>query len=43
MPHAFAKTLKTFTTASGKTGHFYSLPALARQFPGVARLPGARD
>ncbi len=39
MPHAFAKTLKTFTTASGKTGSFYSLPALARQFPNVSRLP----
>ncbi len=39
MPHAYAKTLKTFTTASGKTGRFWSLPALARQFPGVARLP----
>ena len=37
--HAFASTLKTFKTASGKTGSFYSLPALARQFPGVARLP----
>jgi aconitate hydratase len=37
--HAFASTLKTFKTASGKTGKFYSLPALARQFPKVARLP----
>ena len=37
--HAFAKTLKTFTTASGKTGQFYSLPELARQFPNVSRLP----
>ena len=37
--HAFAATLKSFTTASGKVGHFYSLPALAQQFPGVARLP----
>jgi aconitate hydratase len=37
--HAFATTLKTFKTASGKTGKFYSLPALARQFPQVARLP----
>ena len=39
MPHAFAKTLKTFTTASGKEGKFYSLPALAKQFPNVSRLP----
>ncbi len=37
--HAFASTLKTFKTASGKTGQYYSLPALARQFPNVARLP----
>jgi aconitate hydratase len=39
MPHAFAKTRKTFTTASGKTGQFYSLPALAKTFPNVSRLP----
>ena len=37
--HAFAATLKTFKTASGKTGKFYSLPELARKFPQVARLP----
>jgi len=37
--HAFAATRKTFKTASGKTGQFYSLPALAKQFPTVARLP----
>ncbi len=37
--HAFAKTLKTFTTASGKEGQFFSLPALAKQFPNVSRLP----
>jgi aconitate hydratase len=37
--HAFASTLKTFTTASGKGGKFYSLPALARQFPSIGRLP----
>jgi aconitate hydratase len=37
--HAFAKTLKSFKTAAGKEGRFYSLPALARQFPNVARLP----
>jgi aconitate hydratase len=39
MPHAFAAALHTFKIASGKTGRFFSLPALARQFPKVARLP----
>ncbi|WP_395058556.1 aconitate hydratase [Polaromonas sp.] len=39
MAHAFASTLKTFKTASGKTGKFHSLPALAKQFPKVSRLP----
>ena len=39
MPHAFASTLKTFKTASGKAGKFYSLPALTQQFPCVSRLP----
>ncbi|CAN5463300.1 aconitate hydratase AcnA [soil metagenome] len=38
-PHAFAKTLKTFTTASGKAGEFFSLPALAKIHPNVSRLP----
>ncbi|RQO78814.1 aconitate hydratase [Acidovorax sp. FJL06] len=37
--HAFANTLKSFKTASGKEGRFYSLPALARQFPQIRRLP----
>ena len=37
--HAFASTLKRFKTASGQVGQFYSLPALARQFPAVSRLP----
>ncbi len=37
--HPFAKTLKTFKTASGKEGQFYSLPQLARQYPNVSRLP----
>ncbi|WP_395687075.1 aconitate hydratase [Caenimonas koreensis] len=39
MPHAFAHTLKTFKTASGKTGRFHSLPALAQQYPKINRLP----
>ncbi len=35
----FASTLHSFRTVSGKSGKFYSLPALAKRFPGVARLP----
>src|SRR4051812_15600363 len=38
-PHDFASTRKTFKTASGKSGTFYSLPALTAQFPKVSRLP----
>ncbi|WP_281915016.1 aconitate hydratase AcnA [Caldimonas thermodepolymerans] len=37
--HAFAKTLKTFKTASGKEGRFFSLPELAKQYPNVRQLP----
>ncbi len=37
--HPFSSTVKTFRTASGKSGRFYSLPALAQQFPNVSRLP----
>jgi len=37
--HAFASTLQTFQTAAGKTGKFYSLPALTKQFSTVKRLP----
>ncbi len=37
--HPMAHTLRTFTTASGKKGQLYSLPALARQYPGIRRLP----
>ena len=37
--HAFASTRKRFQTASGKTGELYSLPALARRYPNVKRLP----
>ncbi len=39
MPHAFANTLQSFKTASGKEGRFWSLPALAKQYPSVSRLP----
>ncbi|MBY4595471.1 aconitate hydratase [Ottowia caeni] len=37
--HAFASTRKSFKTSSGKTGDLFSLPALARRFPNVKRLP----
>ncbi len=37
--HAFATTLKTFATASGREGRFFSLPELAKTYPNVARLP----
>ncbi|MCO5119831.1 MAG: aconitate hydratase AcnA [Burkholderiaceae bacterium] len=33
------KTLKEFKLKSGKTAKFHSLPALARKFPNVRRLP----
>ena len=36
---AFASTFQSFQTASGKTGKFFSLPALAEQFPHIKRLP----
>jgi aconitate hydratase len=39
MAHAFADVQKTFKTASGKSGKYFSLPALARQFPKIKRLP----
>ncbi|MEO8656246.1 MAG: aconitate hydratase AcnA, partial [Ramlibacter sp.] len=38
-PHAFADTLQTFKTASGRTGRLFSLPVLTRQFPKIPRLP----
>ena len=37
--HAFASTRQSFKTASGKSGQFYSLPALARKYPNIKRLP----
>ena len=37
--HAFPATLKNFKTASGQPGRLYSLPALAKQFPNISRLP----
>ena len=37
--HAFAPALKTFKTASGKAGRYWSLKELAKQYPNVNRLP----
>ncbi|MDM0018554.1 aconitate hydratase AcnA [Variovorax saccharolyticus] len=37
--HAFAPTLKTFKTASGKAGKYWSLKELAKQYPNVDKLP----
>ncbi|MBS0455477.1 MAG: aconitate hydratase [Proteobacteria bacterium] len=37
--HAFASTLKSFKTASGKAGKYYSLPELARKYPNINKLP----
>src|SRR6187402_1974738 len=39
MPHNAFNTLKSFQPAAGKTGQYYSLPALAATFPNVKRLP----
>jgi aconitate hydratase len=39
MPHAFANTVASFKTASGKSGKYYSLPQLAERFPNVNQLP----
>jgi len=39
MAHNAFKTLKDFELKSGKTGRFHSLPALAKTFPNVSRLP----
>ena len=39
MPHMFSYTVKSFTTASGKSGALHSLPALGKKFPNVNRLP----
>jgi aconitate hydratase len=39
MHHAFPSTFATFQTAGGKSGNFYSLPELAKQFPHINKLP----
>lgn len=33
------KTLKSFKLGSGKTAKFHSLPALAKQYPNISKLP----
>ncbi len=37
--HAFASALKTFKTASGQAGRYWSLKALAKKYPNVEKLP----
>ena len=37
--HAFAGTRRRFTTASSREGQYFSLPALARTYPNIKRLP----
>jgi aconitate hydratase len=37
--HPFAGTRRSFKTASGRRGTLFSLPALARTYPNIARLP----
>jgi len=37
--HAFASTQKTFKTASGKAGRYWSLKELAKRHPNVDKLP----
>ncbi|HUL63901.1 MAG TPA: aconitate hydratase AcnA [Burkholderiaceae bacterium] len=39
MSHNLFGTLQEFRASAGATGKFYSLPVLAKTFPGVARLP----
>src|SRR5262249_35165833 len=39
MSHNLFGTLQQFRSAAGTSGKFYSLPALAKTFPSVARLP----
>ena len=37
--HAFSSALKTFKTASGKSGKFWSLKELAKAYPSIEKLP----
>ncbi|RZI82188.1 MAG: aconitate hydratase, partial [Rubrivivax sp.] len=38
-PTDFAHTLQSFSTASGTSLKFYSLPELAKTYPSVSKLP----
>ncbi|MBO9646508.1 MAG: hypothetical protein J7603_25660, partial [Pseudacidovorax sp.] len=37
--HVFSSALKTFKTASGRQGKYWSLPELTKKFPNIAKLP----
>ncbi|MEH3087233.1 MAG: aconitate hydratase, partial [Xylophilus ampelinus] len=37
--HAFQSVRTQFSTASGTSGELFSLPLLAKQYPGISRLP----
>ena len=39
MSHNYLDTLKSFKLASGKSAKYYSLPALAKTYPKISRLP----
>jgi aconitate hydratase len=39
MTNAFAHTLQSFKAGIGRSGQFYSLPELAKQYPNIRRLP----
>lgn len=39
MPHNLFDSLQTFTTGDGKTGQYYSLPALEKQGFDISKLP----
>src|SRR6476660_4667359 len=39
MPNAFASTLQAFKAGIGRSGKYYSLPALAEHYPNIKRLP----
>jgi len=38
-PHAFQSCQAEFSTPSGRSGQYFSLPQLAKQYPNVKRLP----
>ena len=39
MTHPFSHTLRPLKVGSAKAGQFFSLPVLAQEFPGIARMP----